>query len=82
MGEERESCARCRQMSAKNRRGNYQGGLEEGVLDSPSPKGPLRPAFPAAVQKFDFPFPEDSVRFTSTQPGRGRIMAACDALSR
>ena len=30
-------------------------GLEEGVLESPSPKGPLRPAFPAAVQEFSFP---------------------------
>ena len=30
-------------------------GLEEGVLESPSPKGPLRPAFPAAVQEFYFP---------------------------
>ena len=30
-------------------------GLEEGVFESPSPKGPLRPAFPAAVQEFYFP---------------------------
>ncbi len=30
-------------------------GLAEGVLESPSPKGPLSPAFPAAVQEFYFP---------------------------
>jgi Fic family protein len=30
-------------------------GLEEGYFETPSPKGPLRPAFPAKVQEFYFP---------------------------
>jgi Fic family protein len=30
-------------------------GLEEGLLKTPSPKGPLRPAFPAKVHEFYFP---------------------------
>ena len=30
-------------------------GLDEGYFDTPSPKGPLRPAFPAKVQEFYFP---------------------------
>ncbi|HWQ93387.1 MAG TPA: Fic family protein [Clostridia bacterium] len=30
-------------------------GLEEGYFETPSPKGPLRPAFPAKVHEFYFP---------------------------
>lgn len=30
-------------------------GLDEGYFETPSPKGPLRPAFPAKVQEFYFP---------------------------
>lgn len=30
-------------------------GLEEGLIETPSPKGPLRPAFPSKVHEFYFP---------------------------
>ena len=30
-------------------------GLDEGLIETPSPKGPLRPAFPAKVHEFYFP---------------------------
>jgi hypothetical protein len=30
-------------------------GLEEGLLETPSPKGPLRAAFPAKIHEFFFP---------------------------
>jgi hypothetical protein len=30
-------------------------GLEEGYFETPSPKGPLRPAFPAKVLEYYFP---------------------------
>jgi hypothetical protein len=30
-------------------------GLDEGYFETPSPKGPLRPAFPAKIHEFYFP---------------------------
>jgi hypothetical protein len=30
-------------------------GLQEGLIDTPSPKGPLRVAFPAKIHEFYFP---------------------------
>jgi hypothetical protein len=34
---------------------DHRCGLREGLIESPSPKGPLQPSFPAKILEFYFP---------------------------
>lgn len=45
-------------------------GLQEGLVESPSPKGPLQPGFPSKI--LDFYFPQLFVDLPAVEPVRGR----------